>query len=131
MSDVKRAGDAGAIDFLRQLRAANLRRIPDFKSGNLHDWSPAERGNELAGEAGEACNELKKLLRHDMRTCGKRGPHGWCPHCYVLLEKAASELADVLICVDLIGAQLGLDLAEIVRQKFNAQSDKIGSKVKL
>lgn len=127
------------MNFLQALRGANLRRVPDFNAGDLFDWSLAERGNELAGETGEACNELKKLLRADKAYDARMHEHGfsnealidWLRERNERIEKAKTELADVIICVDLIAAQLGVDLEQIVRAKFNATSDKIGSKVKL
>ena len=36
------------------------------------------------------------------------------------------ELADVVICVDLLASALGGDLGEAVRRKFNATSEKNG-----
>lgn len=120
--------DVGACpkcSFLAELRAANIARAPDFNAGDLNDWSPAERGNELAGEVGELCNELKKLLRY-----GKQyGSDATVP--LDMLARISDELADVIISADLIGAQLGLDIEAAVRRKFNATSDKIGSAVKL
>lgn len=112
--------------FLRELRWANVRRAPDFHAGNLNDWSPAERGNELAGEVGELCNVLKKLLRLSKSPL----PHD-SAKLLQLIAHAREELADVFISADLIGAQLGIDVEEAVRSKFNATSAKIGSKVKL
>lgn len=63
--DELRAALGDVPSFLDELRDANVRRCPDFKAGDIMAWSPAERGNELAGEVGELCNELKKLLRFD------------------------------------------------------------------
>lgn len=108
--------------FLDELRVANVARVPDFKTGPLDAWSPAERGNELAGEVGELCNELKKLLRWQ-----KGGKHPGPDY----LERIKDELGDVIICADLIGAQLEIDIVDAVRNKFNKTSDKIGSQVKL
>lgn len=127
------------MKFLDELRAANLERVTDFGAGGLNSWSPAERGNELAGETGEACNELKKLLRADkaydaaMKTQGYDHQRmiDWLRERHSRLAKARAELADVIICVDLIAAQLCIDLEDAVREKFNATSVKIGSKVKL
>jgi NTP pyrophosphatase (non-canonical NTP hydrolase) len=131
----------GVDNFLSNLAAANELRAPDFHAGGLMDWSPAERGNELAGETGEACNELKKLLRFDRRT-GTRmlgpGMTHWVDadeatqiERAAILERIRNELGDVVICASLIARQLGIDLQQATLDKFNATSDKIGSKVKL
>ena len=117
--------DFDSLTFLQELRQANLRRVPDFGPGNgLHDWSLAERGNELCGESGELANVLKKLRRTGRHT----------PMKPELVLAAIEELADGYVCLDLIAAQLGYTTAEVeraIRDKFNQTSDKIGSKVKL
>jgi NTP pyrophosphatase (non-canonical NTP hydrolase) len=132
--------------FLDLLRRCNVERAPDFHAGGLMDWSPAERGNELAGETGELCNELKKLLRFD-RKHGLRmaypgqsfdfmlehGGTGAADHVErsAIIERIRNELGDVVICASLIAAQFGIDLEQATIDKFNATSDKIGSAVKL
>lgn len=98
------------------LRAANKARqnawIAD--SGNVPDLSFS--GNELAGEVGEACNVIKKLERERLGWRGSRDT----------VEHLADELADVVICADLIAISAGLDLEAAVRAKFNATSEKQG-----
>lgn len=85
-------------------------------------WDPdkkidiAFRGCELAGEAGEAANMCKKLKREELGLKGSR----------VDKEKLADELADVVICADLIAMDLGIDLGDRVRRKFNESSEKNG-----
>jgi NTP pyrophosphatase (non-canonical NTP hydrolase) len=126
--------------FLDLLRRANIERAPDFHAGGIMDWSPAERGNELAGETGELCNELKKLLRLH-RSAGAFMPApGVVPNVLnpderaqhkAFVAKIRNELGDVVICASLIAAQFGIDLEAATRDKFNATSDKIGSAVKL
>ena len=74
------------------------------------------RGNELAGEVGEACNVIKKLERERLGIRGSRDT----------LKHLAEELADVIICCDLIAMDCGLDLDAAVRAKFNATSEKVG-----
>lgn len=110
-------------EFLQSLRAANTLRAPDFGTGTIDaGWNVAERGNELAGETGELCNVLKKMLR--LQSKGQ-------PVSEDLMRAAAEELGDVIICADLIAAKLGLDLQQAVRGKFNMTSRKIGSEVTL
>jgi NTP pyrophosphatase (non-canonical NTP hydrolase) len=91
------------------------------------EWDPNDqitieyRGNELAGEVGEACNVIKKLARERLGIRGTRAT----------MAQLAEELADVVICVDLIAMQAGIDLDESVRQKFNATSEKYGLKTRM
>jgi NTP pyrophosphatase (non-canonical NTP hydrolase) len=82
------------------------------------EWDPFDgitleyRGNELAGETGEACNVIKKLVRERLGIRGSRATKA----------ELASELADVIICVDLIAMQEDIDLGRSVQAKFNDTS---------
>lgn len=96
------------------LRSANRARQKGWDSGN--QITLAYRGNELAGEVGEACNVIKKLERERLGIAGSRDT----------MEHLAEELADVIICADLIAMQAGIDLDGAVRAKFNATSEKVG-----
>lgn len=96
------------------LRQANERR--------QKEWDPTDsitlefRGNELAGEVGEACNVIKKLARERLGLVGSRATK-W---------QLAEELADVIICADLIAMQMGIDLAYAIEEKFNSTSRERG-----
>ena len=84
------------------------------------EWDPTDaitleyRGNELAGEVGEACNIIKKIARERLGLRGSRATR----------SELAEELADVVICIDLIAIQMGIDLSYAVETKFNATSSK-------
>lgn len=91
------------------------------------EWDPDSRitieyrGNELAGEVGEACNIIKKLARERLGIRGSRAT----------TEQLAMELADVVICADLIAMQAGIDLESAVIRKFNGTSEKYGLNTRL
>lgn len=99
------------VDF-KGLRKANAERDQEWDTGS--QISLSFRGTELAGEAGEACNIIKKLERQRMGIKGSRAT----------LEELADEIADVVIAADLIAMQTCVDLGEAVRKKFNATSEK-------
>jgi len=101
------------------LREANRHRQTVWDAGNRIDL--AYRGNELAGEVGEACNVIKKIARERLGIRGSRAT----------LQQLREELADVVICVDLIAMSEGIDLDEAVREKFNATSEKVGLPTRL
>jgi len=105
--------------FFSNLRKANKARQEEWDSEN--QISLSYRGNELAGEVGEACNIIKKLERERMDIRGSRST----------LDELADELADVIICVDLICMHEGIDLEKAVRDKFNATSNKYGLETRL
>ena len=97
------------------LREANEHRQRLWDSDN--QISLSYRGNELAGETGEACNIVKKIERERLGIRGSRATR----------EQLAEELADVVICADLIAMAEGIDLlGAAVPAKFNATSKKIG-----
>ena len=115
-----------SLDF-RVLRAANLARLPQFKNkhGDLahsasdgSDWSPAQWLQAVTGELGEYANIRKKYERGDF---GEEEFFGF----------AKEELADVVIYLDILAYQLGVDLGGAVIDKFNRVSKRVGSNVKI
>lgn len=101
------------------LRRANIARNQEWDP--LSRITTTFRGNELAGETGEACNVIKKLERARLGLPGSRAS----------VNDLASELADVIICVDLIAMEQGIDLWSEIKKKFNATSEKVGLKTRL
>lgn len=113
------------LDFA-DLRDANVRRCKEVFHP-LNDWSPTDWATAMAGECGEACNEVKKLRRldgadHEQDTEAKRAE---------LREKIGTELADVVIYADLLAARLGINLGQFVIGKFNEVSERRESTVRL
>lgn len=104
---------------LTELRVANITRQLEWDPTN--QISLSYRGNELAGEVGEACNVIKKIDRERMGIRGSRATPG----------QLAEELADAIICIDLIAAAEGIDLSTALRNKFNATSEKYGLKTRI
>lgn len=110
-----------------ELRRANLARLPEFKNSQgqpAHseldgsDWCLAQWSNATLGELGEAANIIKKIDRGDM-TLDEARP---------LL---ANELADVQTYLDLLAYRAGIDLGPATIQKWNAVSERVGSKLRL
>jgi len=108
------------------LRDANIRRcVQAFHPVN--SWSPADWAVAFAGEAGEACNAVKKLRRHYDGTNTEKDPQteSGC------LAAIAEELADTVIYADLLAARLGINLGDAVARKFNTVSVRVGSDIRL
>ena len=62
--------------------------------------------NAIAGEAGELCNKVKKLMQgRDVSD-----------------EEIAEEIADVVTYASLMASALGVELETIVRDKYNRRS---------
>jgi len=104
------------------LRTANLARLPFFKNRRgepAHtapdgsDWSPAQWLQAVLGELGEYANFRKKYERGDISAT-------------TFLAEAGKELGDVQTYLDILAYQLGLDLGEVTRQKWNRVSRRIG-----
>lgn len=104
-------------NFLERLRRANIMRCYEWMGGAPDVKNLAFHGLELGGEVGEAQNIIKKLIRWYDGIPGKINPEIGVP-------MLAEELADVIICIDLIAATYNIDLVKAVTDKFNATSDK-------
>lgn len=104
----------------KTLREANLLRQEEWVTSD-EKLSITFKATELAGEVGEACNIVKKLERKRLGIATSEAS----------LLDLAEELADVMICVDLLAAETGIDLDEAVKNKFNKTSDKYGLSVKI
>ncbi len=102
------------------LRAANVARDQEWNTGSER-VSMTFRATELAGEVGEACNVIKKLERERIGLVGSRDTK----------EHLAEELADIVICTDLVAMDAGIDLDAAIAAKFNATSEKNGLKTQL
>ena len=104
-----------------------MNRLRDANVARQAEWDPDNRitleyrGNEMAGEVGEACNVIKKLARERMGIPGSRAS----------IYNLAEELADVVICADLIAMHIGIDLGDAVKEKFNKTSAKIGLRTRI
>lgn len=115
---------------LNCLRLANIARSESKKGFNhpLDAWSIAEWTNAMQGEAGEAGNIAKKLIRIRYSTRGnKKGDGGHAK----LLKALAQEIADTVVYADLCLASEGISLSDAVRDAFNRKSKEIGFKFKL
>lgn len=83
-------------------------------------WDPdkkldlAFRATELAGETGEACNIVKKLIRERLGLRGSRAT----------IAQLKDELEDVIICACLLANAEGIELNPA--EKFNSSSEKLG-----
>lgn len=115
-----KVSEQGGVNGFHLLREANHLRQEEWDIGS-EKVSLSFLGNELAGETGELCNVLKKLERERIGIVGSRST----------IEKAATELADVVICADLVARALGINTWDAVCNKFNYTSAKYGLKTML
>lgn len=107
-----------------ELRDANVTRCEEVFH-DLDSWSPTDWATAMAGECGEACNEVKKLRRLDGADSESDTPE----ERERLRVAIGKEIADMIIYADLLAARLGIDLDEFVTAKFNEVSKKRRSTV--
>lgn len=109
------------------LRAANMRRLPEFKNGKgepAHsqpdgsDWSLGEWSNAVMGELGELANIIKKVQRGDLTLDQAR-------------SSMADEMADVVTYLDILAFRAGVDLGAATWDKWNRVSIRVGSRLYL
>ena len=100
--------------FANDLRTANVERCKEWEAGV--DPGNSFYATELGGEVGEALNMVKKLERERLGMPGSRAT----------VEALAEELADILICTDLLAIRYGINLREVVIDKFNDKSSEMG-----
>lgn len=122
------------------LREANAARQKEWDTGGK--LSLSFKGNELAGELGEtieavldllgysaviasaggrASNIVKKLEREQLGIKGSRATN----------QDLANELADIIICADLLALYRDIDLQKAVVDKFNVVSEKMNLKTRM
>jgi NTP pyrophosphatase (non-canonical NTP hydrolase) len=99
---------------LEKIRQANRVRQSEWPGNDRADVP--FRAIELAGETGELMEAVKKWLR------AKRGIKGEVGG----LEAISDEVADVLICLDLLADDIGIDLGAAFTAKFNKTSRRYG-----
>jgi NTP pyrophosphatase (non-canonical NTP hydrolase) len=126
---------------LADLRNATIQRQAEWCTNPNEPPDLSFRAMELGGEAGECADafEAAMMLVGLHRSVGRtlnvakkieRERHDWRGS-RATKEDLAAELADVVICVDLMALTAGIDLMSAVRDKFNATSEKVGLSTKL
>lgn len=101
------------------LRVANQTRQQEWPGNDQIDI--AFRAIEVAGEAGEVAEAVKKYLR------AQRGIKGSTAS----IQDIADEVGDLIIALDLLADDLGISISKSVAGKFNKTSEKYGLSTRL
>jgi NTP pyrophosphatase (non-canonical NTP hydrolase) len=101
---------------LAELRRLNPERCKAF-GHTIQDMHVTFWATELAGETGELCNWIKKMVRGDQ-----------IPD---IIQHIGREAGDVVCTLDLLCQHLGINLEEWTIKKFNEVSDRVNSPLKL
>ncbi len=111
---------------LAEMQEINAARCKRWHEGSTRDWSIAEWLCEMCGEAGEAANVAKKMLRIETTTPGNESSEHRETEYESLRYKLSTELADVVITAMLSASAAGVDLESAVIARFNAKSEAMG-----
>lgn len=113
-----------------RLRKANLLRDQEIYNDMPH-WTTSDWGLAFAGEAGEACNKIKKLkkFRDKQLQVAAKDPVNFEMKSKKLRHEIGEELADTVIYADFLAQNLCLDLSEAIIAKFNLKSHEENSTV--
>lgn len=97
----------------KQLRHANKTRL---KSSVFEDddWSVSDWLMAVTGELGELANTLKKVRRGDITLAEAH-------------HAVEAEFADIVMYLDILAAELTVDLNRAVIAKFNIVSNRVNS----
>lgn len=113
------------LDF-QELRSKNIARCNSGAFNHkVQDWSPSQWSNAVAGEYGEMMIEFGKLLK----LCNTVKKHDRGDN--IDKTELESEIADIVIYLDLLAARLDINLSEAVKNTFNTKSEQIGSSYKI
>jgi NTP pyrophosphatase (non-canonical NTP hydrolase) len=123
MNEMQVKGSRASIEphqSIPHISMVNRRRARRWHPDGIASWSLSDWAVALAGECGELCNVVKKLNRiRDGITGNKESAEQ--------LQKAlADEIADVYLYLDLFAHRAGVNLENVIRDKFNATSERIG-----
>jgi NTP pyrophosphatase (non-canonical NTP hydrolase) len=115
------AENAGRLTF-GAVSAVNRARCERWHPGFPADgWTGADWATAMAGEAGEACNVVKRLRRDDFgrvqAAADSRAD---------LVAKLATEIGDTFLYLDLLAQFYGLDIARCIADTFNRVSVREG-----
>ena len=107
------------MDLLKQLKEANAKRCIEVFKHSVEDWSAPEWACAVAGETGEMCNLIKKMLRGDAMDRDGITP--------ITPGLIGDEAADIVIYLDCLCQKLKIDLRTAIVDKFNKTSEKFKS----
>ena len=118
-------GDSDGLA-LRRLAVVNRTRSDRWHHGNFAEWSVERWAVAMAGEAGEACDAVKKMFRIEDGIANLSEPDRQISERDDAVAHVLEELADTILYADLLAQRLGGSLEEAIVAKFNATSERYG-----
>lgn len=111
---------------LNDIQRINRERKERWHQDGTREWSALEWAGAMCGEAGEAANVAKKMLRIDLALPGNAAAEHVITDYGKLLEKLKGEIGGVILYASLLADFGGLTLEECVRDTFNEKSIAMG-----
>lgn len=97
----------------------------------IKDWTPEWYFLSMVSEFGEMGNFLKKIHRLDSKNNAHLSKKQRENKRKKLLKEVGKEIADVQAYLSLLALSLDIKLEDVLVDKFNEVSDRVGSKYKL
>ena len=111
---------------LFRIQTTNHARAIEWHSTGLRDWSLLEWAGAMCGEAGEAANVAKKLLRVELNLGGNIASERIETDVEKLRDLLAKEIADTILYALLLASFAGIDAEVAVCETFNKKSEALG-----
>jgi NTP pyrophosphatase (non-canonical NTP hydrolase) len=108
---------------LSEISKINRARCERWHAGG-EEWTAADWGVALGGEAGELLNVIKKVRRHETGVVNDLTYN--TPPLPEVLAAVKDEIADVFLYLDLVANHFDLELEECIFPKFNRVSKAQG-----
>jgi NTP pyrophosphatase (non-canonical NTP hydrolase) len=111
---------------LNDVQVINDARRDRWHDGGSREWSVLEWAGAMCGEAGEAANVAKKLLRIELGLRGNEAAEHVATDRDELRAKLAGEIGGVVLYCALLASAEGIDFERAVVETFNAKSEAMG-----
>lgn len=111
---------------LTRVQRINDERKQRWHEGAAREWSALEWAGAMCGEAGEAANVAKKILRIDLGTPGNEAAEHVITDRTALVEKLAGEIGGVVLYCALLASFAGIDFEQAIVETFNEKSVAMG-----
>lgn len=111
---------------LGELQRVNEARKARWHEGGTREWSALEWAGAMCGEAGEAANVAKKILRIDLGLRGNEASEHVITDRDELRKKLEGEIGGVVLYAALLASYMGIDLEGAIVRTFNEKSAEMG-----
>lgn len=116
----------GGFLTVRALQAAGAARSGRWHDGQGRPWSLLEWAGAMCGEAGEAANVAKKILRIDLGVGGNEAAEHVITDRAELVRKLAGEISGTILYAERLATEAGIDLEQALIETFNEKSIALG-----